>query len=243
VKRVIATLGALMLAIALGSAAQAQTSTQFANYNHYLSNHPGATTASPVTTNPVMGNASNYMTSFGGMQNRNTVAAQAQYQKNLQKYNYYLAMHPGMTNTSPYASTYPGLQNYAGYAPTQALASSPIMATLAPFLGNYSGMQNAGYGAVPMQTGYAAMPMQQAYAPMPMQPAYAAAPYFGNGGFRAPYPGYGAASGYGPMAFGNHYYRHHAAMAAMFANHGAGAGGWGSRSFAAARHQRWLQNH
>jgi len=246
VKRITTILAALLACMALGSAAGAQTSAQTTKYNRYLNNHPGTAAASPMSTSPAMGNVADYMNGNGGMQNRYAAASQGQYQRNLQKYNYYLATHPGIANASPYASGYPGMTNYGAYAPTQALASNPIMATLAPILG--MGMQNGGGypGAGMMQPSYG---MQPSYA---MEPSYAGVPYMGAGapmggyapyGYR-PYGGYGNPLANGPVsqAFApNPYFRHQARMAAMFGNNGGSGRGWGSHAF--ARHQRWLRNH
>ncbi len=148
-KRAIIALAALLLSGAIGSAARAQTPAYAANFNRYLSNHPGA--ARWFATNPGTINAPSYPAGYTGTQNYSG-AYQSQYMKNLATYQNYLATHPGfaansgMGNVSSYMANYPGQYPYPD--PTQQLTGSPLTALMAPFMSGYPGMQNypSGYG-------------------------------------------------------------------------------------------------
>lgn len=152
-KRAFITIAALLMCGAIGSAARAQTPAHAANFNRYLSNHPGV--AQQFAANPGTINAPSYMTGYPGAQNYSS-AYQTQYMKNLATYQNYLATHPGlaanqgMGNVLPYMANYPGQYPYPD--PTQQPAGSPMMALIAPFMSGNPALQNygGGYGGAPM---------------------------------------------------------------------------------------------
>jgi len=239
VKRLfITTFTAMALFGALGSAARAQTATQRAKWNSYLSNRPGAT--QQFGTNSTASNVPNYMNRYSGTTNGFNpayAAYQGRYQRDLATYDNYLATHPGimaqpgMMTGLPYGGSYPGMaygnpmmQQLSSIPMMQQLSSIPIVSSLAPMLGGYGGYS----GGMPM----GGMPYAAASYPY-SAPSY---PYAQAGGmlppwahhhhwFNNPYATGSGASGIGYPAMGTH--------SGFFASH----------PYAAARHARWLRNH